>query len=126
LGENLNRKRLYVFDVEGTLEARPGWDGIPLDRLRELREEGVVIYIVGAYDVLSPTTTEFPNGWYGGDKVDSLRWLSDKHPDATQKIYFGDKDWDKWAAEQAGWHFVWAWDFDEFMAFMRKSDESEA
>jgi hypothetical protein len=118
-------KRLYVFDVEGTIAVWEGWEGISLDSIRKLRNEGVIIYIVGAYDVLQSITTEFPNGWHGGDKVDSLKWLAEKHPDATQKIYFGDRDWDKWAAEQAGWDFVWAKDFDAFISFMKESEKKE-
>jgi hypothetical protein len=108
----MKNKKLYVFDVEGTLEAREGWQGIPLDRLRELREDGVTIYIVGAYEALAGTTTEFPNGWsrdVDPDKASSLIRLSEKHPDLIEKVYVGDKRWDKFAAEEAGWYFV-AWD----------------
>ncbi len=112
----MNKKKLYVFDVEGTIEVQKGWEGIPIDRIRELKSEGFIIYIVGAYDALSPVTTEFTNGWHGGDKIESLEWLSSLHPDVEEKVYFGDRDWDKWAAEQAGWDFVWAKDFDSFMS----------
>jgi hypothetical protein len=106
--------------VEGTLEARKGWQGIPLDHLRKLREEGVIIYIVGAYDALASTTTEFENGWYGPDKVSSLNHLAELYPDIYERIYVGDKSWDMWAANEAGWPFVVYEHFNLFLELVEK------
>jgi len=100
---------LYAFDVDGTLEVSEG--PIKLGVLRNLIAQGHPVYIVGNYGKLSQTTLEFPNGNLFSTKESSLKILSERHPEQTQKIYIGDVETDKTSAESAGWQFVFAKDF---------------
>ena len=100
---------LICFDVDGTLEVSTG--PVPLERLRQLKRQGAIIYIVGNYGKLAQTTTEFEDGNIAGTKAESLRLLAERHPDALRRIYVADTGGDKIAAESVGYLFIFAGDF---------------
>lgn len=100
---------IICFDVDGTLEISGG--PVPLYRLRELRDQGAFIYIVGNYGKLAQFTTEFPNGNIGRNKGESLRMLAERHPHALRRIYVADTEADKISAASSGYLFIYARNF---------------
>jgi len=105
--------------VDGTLEVSAG--PVRLDVLRSFKAKGDLIYIIGNYGKLAQTTTEFADGNIGVGKEDSLRKLGEKHPEQAERIYVGDVESDRAAAERAGWKFVFASDFAASYQFGRDS-----
>lgn len=100
---------VYVFDVDGTLEISEG--PIKLERLRELKSEGIIIYIVGNYRYLATFTTEFPNGNPKNlPKPEALKELAQKLS-PEEKIYVADTPGDEQAALAAGYRFCYAREF---------------
>lgn len=98
---------IIAFDVDGTLEISGG--PIPVRRLQELRMAGVVVGVVGNWELAIKKINALDFYQAGiPDKASILRALG---AGRALKIYVGNELADKVQAEKAGWIFIWAKDF---------------
>ncbi len=121
-----------LFDATGHLEpdrvpARPGpfpWRIV--EALHFFTPPGLVRFVVvsGSPDWPGSDRTGIPVMADGPDRADDLRAAAAAHPWCDRRIYIGDEELDRAAAEAAGFEFVPAADYFRLVAAINDATEA--
>ncbi|RLI05644.1 hypothetical protein DRO26_01605 [Candidatus Bathyarchaeota archaeon] len=102
---------VVVFDVDGTLESGNPAGPIKLETVRKLKEKGLTVGIVGAYERVQDKLSNL-DFYFGGDpyKPENLRKIREKYK-PTLAVYVADLPTDRNTALKTGFCYIRPEDF---------------
>jgi hypothetical protein len=102
---------VIAFDVDGTLKYGDPEGPIGLERVKQLKEEGFTVGIIGAKDKVEKLLPGL-DFYYQGDAVKFVYLKEVKERfNSIMGIYVADMESDRKAALEAGFCFIYANDF---------------